>query len=349
MLSLDQLKKFSLTTWVSTWTLPLFVLIFSIFMALAIRNFLKKLKNKKWIFFSQFGPSFSGLCYLLGLRIFLNLAPLDPKTIRWADNGIYIFTTVMILRIIQLATLTTIEWSASQSKTAETLHHGFIPLLRNIITLLAFFAGSILILEHFHYDVMSLVTALGVSSLAVGIAAKDTLSNMISGFILIIDRNLKPGDRIQLGKVVGDVELIGLRSTQIRMFDGNFLIVPNSDLVNTKIVNLSLPNKEMMCNIFIRIRLLEPFATVKDACLSILQQSKKITRPSASGVYLVSIAEGSQLIRIGFWIGHYRDSASITSEINERLLSTFQKQDILISTQTLNSLILPEGKTLFDI
>lgn len=63
----------------------------------------------------------------------------------------------------------------------------------------------------------------------------------------------------------------------------------------------------------------------------------------------MSIAEGSQLIRIGFWIGHYRDSASITSEINERLLSTFQKQDILISTQTLNSLILPEGKTLFDI
>src|SRR6185369_5635519 len=100
-----------------------------------------------------------------------------------------------------------------------------------------------IILKHFNYDILSLVTALGIGSLAIGMAAKDTLANMISGFTLMIDRPFRIGDRIQLTTgQFGDVADIGLRSTKIKTVENTLLIIPNSDLCNTTVINQAFPN-----------------------------------------------------------------------------------------------------------
>ena len=93
----------------------------------------------------------------------------------------------------------------------------FLPLIEKISTIFIFLIGIIVVLKHFNYDVLSLVTALGIGSLAIGLAAKDTLANMISGFTIMVDRPFRVGDRIQLSSgEVGDVLEIGLRSTKIK-------------------------------------------------------------------------------------------------------------------------------------
>src|SRR6266542_6046646 len=66
---------------------------------------------------------------------------------------------------------------------------------------------------------------------------------MISGFTLMIDRPFRIGDRIQLASGQwGDVADIGLRSTKIKTADNTLLIIPNSDLCNTAIINLAFPD-----------------------------------------------------------------------------------------------------------
>lgn len=61
----------------------------------------------------------------------------------------------------------------------------FLPLIEKIVFIFIFLTGLIIVLKHFNYDILSLITALGVTSLAIGLAAKDTLANMISGFTLM--------------------------------------------------------------------------------------------------------------------------------------------------------------------
>ena len=82
------------------------------------------------------------------------------------------------------------------------------------------------------------MAALGVGSLAIGLAAQQTLGNMIAGFTLLVDRPFRVGDRIQLATgEQGEVLEIGVRSTRICLPTRNLLIVPNAELVNSRVVN----------------------------------------------------------------------------------------------------------------
>lgn len=313
----------------SEWILGGGVLIATSLAATGTHTFLKHLhKNHKWQFLRILAPSVSNLLYIIGLKLATEVAPLNSRTLVWVDGTVYVLAVFIFLHFIQKSALLGIEWSFLKENSSETLRKGFIPLLRNIITLFVFLTGVIMVLKHFNYDVMSLVTALGVGSLAVGLAAKDTLSNMISGFILIIDRNLRPGDRINLTGMIGDVEEIGLRSTQIKMGDGNTLIVPNSELVNTKILNLSIPTREISCSLSIRVPYSIPFSKIKTICLGILNQVNYASKTRKGWVNLASLANGYQAIDVGFWVSEMNEAGAAVSEFNELLLLRFQQEGI---------------------
>lgn len=306
------------------------VLAITLIVTTAIRALFKRLHDDHQLpIIRELAPTITNLLYVFGLKLFIEIAPLTPKVESWLDSGIYILGVVLILNLVRQTALLGLKWSTLRSNNSQTLQQGFIPLMRNMVTLFIFLSGGIMILKHFNYDVMSLLTALGVGSLAVGLGAKDTFSNMIAGFILIIDRNLRAGDRIGLNGTVGDVTEIGLRSTLIRLAaNGNTLIVPNSDLVNTKIVNLSLPTRETTGSLQIRVPYTVPFIQVKKICLDVLNRVDLITQSKALSVNLISLAEGHQLIQIGFWISEVTDLNATLSTVNEKLLEALTREQI---------------------
>ena len=86
-----------------------------------------------------------------------------------------------------------------------------------------------------------ILTAAGVSGIAIGFAAKDLISNALSGIILIFDRPFGIGDYVKIGKLVekGTVQSIGIRKTIIKSRDGMIITVPNSLIVNQTVINYS--------------------------------------------------------------------------------------------------------------
>ncbi|MEO5969539.1 MAG: mechanosensitive ion channel domain-containing protein [Bdellovibrionia bacterium] len=278
-------------------------------------------------------PSISNIIYVLGLAFIVELAPLHGRAQSWLASIFFVLSVLLGLRLVQRTALIGVEWASHKVRRDETFDVGFVPLFQNVITIFVALTGGIVVLKHFNYDVVSLVTALGVSSLAVGLAAKDTLSNMISGFILIIDRNLKPGDRINLGGTVGDVREIGLRSTNIRMTDNNTLIVPNSELVNNRILNLSIPSRETSSTFQIRVPCDVPLAKIRTICLQITKQMEKLSKDRSTWVGLTSLAEGHQLIGISIWISDYTEASNAVSDFNEKLLACLSQENIPLITR----------------
>ena len=135
------------------------------------------------------------------------------------------------------------HWS---KKATSKYYDEFIPLFKRLIIIVVYTISIIAILHQFNQNVSSIVVSLGVGSLAVALAAKDTMANMIAGFMIMTDRPFRLGDRILLESgEKGDVYDIGLRSTKILTFDNTLIVVPNQQIINEKVTNLSYPDPQI--------------------------------------------------------------------------------------------------------
>ncbi len=119
-------------------------------------------------------------------------------------------------------------------------------LTQNFIKLIIIIIGVMILLDSLGVKITTLITALGIGSLAVALALKDTLSNLFAGIHILIDRPVQIGQFVKLdSKEEGYVTQIGWRSVKIRMLPNNTVIIPNSKLVNSVLTNYYYPEKEL--------------------------------------------------------------------------------------------------------
>jgi small-conductance mechanosensitive channel len=116
----------------------------------------------------------------------------------------------------------------------------------NIARFLILVIGILVLLQTYGISIAPILTALGVGGLAVALALQDTLSNLFAGLQIIGTRKVKPGDFVQLETgQEGYVTDVDWRHTSIRMLPNNLVLVPNSKLVNSVVVNCHYPSEEM--------------------------------------------------------------------------------------------------------
>ncbi|QIB27103.1 mechanosensitive ion channel family protein [Caloranaerobacter azorensis] len=120
-------------------------------------------------------------------------------------------------------------------KTSKVLKPFFSKIMRVITVVIAL--G--IVAEEFDYDISGFIAGLGIGGLAVAMAAKDFLSNIFGGIVIIMDKPFDIGDWITTSDIEGVVEDISFRSTKIRTFNKAVVTVPNSMLVQKPIINNS--------------------------------------------------------------------------------------------------------------
>lgn len=126
--------------------------------------------------------------------------------------------------------------SLTDSKTDDQL----VPFLREaikvviVILSLFFIMGAI-----FHLNVASLIAGLGIGGLAVALAAKESIENLIGSFTIFLDKPFIVGDHIKVGNIEGIVEKIGFRSSRVRTLEKSLVTVPNKNMVSNDLDNLT--------------------------------------------------------------------------------------------------------------
>lgn len=114
-----------------------------------------------------------------------------------------------------------------------------VPVLRKLAKILAGALGVGFFLQMLGYPLSGIIAGLGIGGLAVALAAQDSLSGFFSSIILFMDKPFRVGDLVQIGGITGIVEEIGLRSTRIRTLDRTLVSIPNKEVVDSTIDNLS--------------------------------------------------------------------------------------------------------------
>ncbi|MEQ1646930.1 MAG: mechanosensitive ion channel domain-containing protein, partial [Pyrinomonadaceae bacterium] len=111
-----------------------------------------------------------------------------------------------------------------------------------IVRYLVLFIGFIIILQTVGIDLTTLTVIAGAIGIGIGFGLQNIASNFISGLIVLLERPIQVGDRIEANKVNGEVMAIGPRSTRIKTNDNVTVIIPNSKLVSENVVNWSYKN-----------------------------------------------------------------------------------------------------------
>jgi len=132
------------------------------------------------------------------------------------------------------------EWYRANfaAKTSSHLDDDLIPLFRRGLKVLIWILALLVCLPLYGINISALIATLGVASLAIALAAQDTIANIIAGFLIMIDRPFREGDKIKLpsGEVV-TVYDIGVRRSKFIAEDKGVVIMPNLELSKSKIVN----------------------------------------------------------------------------------------------------------------
>jgi MscS family membrane protein len=128
----------------------------------------------------------------------------------------------------------------SRNHTGAT---SMLRLTRWVVDLLVIFAGVLMTLHYFGVDSTAALAGLGVGGIAIALAAQKTLENVIGGVSLIFDQVVRVGDILKVGDTQGTVADIGLRSTRIRTLDRTVVSVPNGQIANMSLEDLSSRDK----------------------------------------------------------------------------------------------------------
>lgn len=181
------------------------------------------------------------IVFTLGLKIGLQwlFMPQGLETLLGTVMSVLMTLSVAWLIFCQIAVVDT--WlSRFVAKTESKLDDMIAPMVRKtlkvtVVTLTLVQVAQVLSDK----PITSILAGLGVGGLAVALAAQDTIKNFFGSLVIFADKPFELGDRIKTGSIDGSVEEVGFRSTRIRTLEGNLVAIPNGDLANQTIENVT--------------------------------------------------------------------------------------------------------------
>ncbi|MBO7329183.1 MAG: mechanosensitive ion channel [Lentisphaeria bacterium] len=158
----------------------------------------------------------------------------------------------------------------------------------------------LIVLDILGIDTTSILTVLGAAGLTVGLAIKDSLSNIAAGLMLLVLRPYHSGDYVDCGNVSGSISEIGLFTTQLTTFDGLFVMVPNSVIFGSPIKNYSR-NPRRRADISVGISYGDSLEKGLKVLSEMLENNPRILKDPAPEVLVTELADNSVNLTLRFW------------------------------------------------
>jgi small-conductance mechanosensitive channel/CRP-like cAMP-binding protein len=179
-------------------------------------------------------------------------------------------------------------------------------------------------------NLTGILTTSAVLTVVVGFAAQTTLSSLISGLILQIERPFGLGDWIKLGENRGRVIGITWKSTRLLTREDVLVYIPNAEITNKSFLNYSKPNRRLICRIKIGIEYGAPPNTLRRVVLEVINQHPQVLKTPPPEIYLVNFGDFAITYEIRFYHNNFADERRIKSDINTQLWYALRRNHIKI-------------------
>ena len=212
------------------------------------------------------------------------------------------------------------------------LQKGKLVHMRRFFQLIIYTAAGFIILSLLTVDITALVAGLGVGALVIGFGLKDIIENWVSGILIMSGKTYAIGDVIRVGDLTGTVTDIALRTTKLKTYDRNEIIIPNSVLMREKIINLTGGKQEAVASLTFAIEYTVDAEKAKSIIENILKNHKSVIfspKKKREIRFVFRNREWTNEIEVLFWINDPPNEEFIKSNIAELILKEFKNECIL--------------------
>ncbi len=259
--------------------------------------------------------------------------PILENVIFISEIILFIILVIILLNILFKVIDILFDWYAQKINAQDdrNLSGSLFPLLKKVSKVLLFILAFAVVLAKLKIDISAFVVSLGVGSLAIALAAQESISNMISGFTIMIDRPFRIGDRIRYAdNQVGDVVEIGIRSTKIQDFDNNIVVIPNNEIVKTRLVNITYPTTLTRVVVDVGVAYGSDLVKVKETLLKATENDPDLSVQKSPDVFFVNFGAYSLDFRLIAFTDHYSKAWDMQCRLREKVYELFRNEGIEI-------------------
>jgi len=265
-------------------------------------------------------------CLAAAIAISLRYVDLTPRQMAWADKAIAVFV---------IASLTLVAASvAARMITAfgerQQMPFAAAGLSRTLARVLVLAIGAMSLLAALGVSITPLLTALGVTGLAVALALQDTLANFFAGIHILVEQPISVGDLIKLeGGEEGSVTDIGWRTTRVRTGANNMVVVPNTKITSGILVNYSLPDARTAAEVAIPVaQEADPEQVRRIALEEAARVEGVLTDPAPVCLCDPGLLATHLQFKLIVYVEERRRQFGVQSEIRLRLLERLRREGV---------------------
>lgn len=213
---------------------------------------------------------------------------------------------------------------AEHSKLDQTVNKFLSSVIKIVVTAIVI----IVVLSILGIPMTSIITVLGTMGVAVGLALKDSLSNVAGGVILLINRTLKVGDYVDIGAYSGTVDEVSILFTKITTVDNKDIFIPNGAVATSAITNYSMEGNRRVDLVF-GISYDNDHKKAISAINSVIEKHPLIVKEPESFVRLGELGASSLNITVRVWTKN-ADYWTVYFDLIEQVKEKFDEENIVI-------------------
>lgn len=224
------------------------------------------------------------------------------------------------------------EWA---SKTKSTADDRMIPLIEKILKSIIIVLATIFIFSAWNINISPLLATAGIAGLAIGLAVRDSLANIIGGLQLVLDKTFKVGDKIQLESgELGVILDIGLRSTKLKTYDNEVIYIPNGHLANAKVKNFTQPDLSIRVNVNFGVVYGSDTEEVRKVVLEALRKIDTVLDDPEPVVQFLKMSDFSLDFVARAWVKSYTEAYSTWIKMTDEVYNALNRAKIGIPFPT---------------
>lgn len=212
---------------------------------------------------------------------------------------------ILLIFILLFVTAKLKRWVVYKLLEKSKIELGVRIAVGTIVRYLILILGFVIIMQTEGIDLSALTILAGALGVGIGFGLQNVTNNFVSGIIILFERPIKVGDRIEVGDVFGDVVNISMRSTTVITNDNIAIIVPNSDFISSKVINWSYNDRNVRFNIPIGVSYKEDPENVKKILLEIAADIEGVLKRPAPEVLFSEMGDSSINFVLRVWTDEY--------------------------------------------